>query len=289
MCKRLLLSLVLLLSLAVTSESADVNEPAPEESKPTKVQPVRHQALQKSAFDIGPEVYSFKYEEPGLMEEEGVFYGVRFGYTARRWVPSSPGVSPPRGGPMFRAEGRFASGQVDYDGRLMDGTPLTINNIDDFAAEGRLLLGRDWLGGSTLHTVYGGVGYRYLNDDLSFHPSGYERESNYLYIPVGYQFDSSSEMGWSFGFGLEWDIFIVGNQRTHLSGLGIGLRDVDNRQDSGYGYRASIKIQNKTKRSSFTIEPFFRYWDIDDSEIVRGMLEPANETTEFGIQIFWTF
>ena len=105
---------------------------------------------------------------------------------------------------MFRAEGRVAFGQVDYDGGIIDLetseiTPYSIDDIDDWVFEGRLLLGADWLYGSILNTLYAGIGYRYLNDDISFDPVGYERESNYLYIPIGYQFDNGSEMGWSFG------------------------------------------------------------------------------------------
>jgi hypothetical protein len=250
--------------------------------------------LQRTTWDIGPEVYSFKYEEPGLMEDEGIFYGVRLGYTFREWAPSSPKESPSDGGAMFRAEGRLAFGQVDYDGELMDGTPYTIDGIDDFALEGRLLLGADMLRGDTLNTLYTGIGYRYLNDDTSFDPAGYERESNYLYVPLGYQFDSSDKVGWSFGFNAEFDFFIVGYQRSHTSDYDPILLDVDNRQESGYGYRASVRFQHKSKDAIFVIEPFFRYWDINDSEVSSAGfgeygLEPANETTEVGIQLFWMF
>jgi hypothetical protein len=248
--------------------------------------------LQRGAFDIGPEVYSFKYEEPGYMEEKGIFYGVRFGYTVHELVPVSPKESPSDHGMMFRAEGRFAFGQVDYDGELQDGTPYTINNINDFAFEGRFLVGADMLLGDTLNTLYAGVGYRYLNDDPSFDPAGYERESNYFYVPVGYQFDSSHKIGWSLGFGAEYDFFIIGIQKSHLSD--VGLNDVNNRQNSGYGYRAYLRLQHKSKDASFIIEPFYRFWDINDSEVeYAGFgfygLEPANETTEIGVQLFWAF
>jgi len=38
------------------------------------------------------------------------------------------------------------------------------------------------------------------------------------------------------------------------------------------------------------VEPFFRYWDIDESEVEFGsVFEPANETTEYGIQLIWMF
>ena len=188
---------------------------------------------------------------------------------------------------MFRTEARLAYGQVDYDGALLDGTPYKIDGINDFVLEGRLLLGGDMLFGDTLNTLYSGVGYRYLNDDPSSDPAGYERESNYLYVPLGYQFDSNHKTGWSFGFSAEFDVFIVGEQRSHLSD--VGGYDVDNRQNSGYGYRASVRFQHKIKDAIFTIEPFFRYWDIDDSEVEPAGYEPANETKEIGVQLFWMF
>ncbi|MFH1715738.1 MAG: hypothetical protein ABIF19_00170, partial [Planctomycetota bacterium] len=251
--------------------------------------PASRPGLRRHAVDIGPEIYHFKYEEPAFpgfpgIKEEGTFYGLRFGYTSRDWVPASPKVSPSDGGGMFRAEGRFAFGQVDYDGATQGGSPLTFDNQDDFAFEGRLLLGGDMLRGDTLNTLYAGIGYRYLYDDLgNGGPAGYERESNYLYVPLGYQFDSSHKVGWSFGFGAEFDVFIVGMQRSHVYPV------LENRQNSGYGYRASVRFQHKSQDAIITIEPFFRYWDIDDSEVEPGGYEPANETTEFGIQLIWLF
>jgi len=276
--------------------------PAPDVGEPNDVPPsapttqpaASEVGLQRTTWDIGAEVYYFKYEEPGLIEEEGVFYGGRLGYTFRDWVPSSPKESPSDGGAMFRAEGRIASGQVDYDGSLSDGTPYTIDSIRDFLFEGRLLLGADVLHGDTLNTLYAGIGYRYLKDDSSFDPSGYERQSNYLYVPLGYQLDSSRKAGWSFGFNAEFDFLIVGYQRSHLSDISPAWDDVENRQDSGYGYRTSVRFQHKSEDAIFVIEPFFRYWDIDDSEVAFDRdgwrwSEPANETTEVGIQLFLMF
>ena len=269
-------------------------EPEPTEPEPIEVpppvQPERDQfGLKSTSFEIGPELYLFEYEEPGYMKEEGEFIGVVLGFTSRGWAGSLPDT---RGGFMFRAEGRFAYGQVDYDGELSDGTPYTMDGIDDLAFEGRLLLGGDILGGNTVNTIYSGLGYRYLSDDSSEDTYGYLRQSNYFYLPVGYQFDSTYKAGWSIGFRLEYDVFLWGVQRSHLSD--VGYNDVDNEQDSGYGYRASIKIQNKSRNGSFIIEPFFRYWDIDDSDLeyagygVYGR-EPANNTTELGVQIIFMF
>ncbi|MFC1637047.1 hypothetical protein ACFL5Z_19675 [Planctomycetota bacterium] len=265
---------------------------------PNEAQPSQYPTLRRKLFDIGAEVYNFKYEEPGLMEEEGVFYGIRFGFTDHTWVSDSLQSPPADGGLMFRADGRLAFGQVDYDGGIVDlntsnVVPYSIDDIDDWVFEGRLVLGNDWLRRSALHTVYAGIGYRYLNDDTSFDPAGYERESNYLYVPIGYQFDGGHTTGWSVGFGAEFDVFIVGNQRSHLSDVSLAYPDVDNRQESGYGYRACVKLQHKSKKGIFVVEPFIRYWDIDDSgysvETFGTVYEPANETTEYGLSILWMF
>lgn len=254
------------------------------------------QPLLRKTYEIGAEVYSYKYEEPGLMEEEGLFYGFRLAFTDHTWVSDSPQSLPADGGLMFRAEGRLAFGQVDYDGGIVDLNtnnviPYSIDDIDDWVFEGRLVLGNDWLRQSALHTVYAGIGYRYLNDDSSFDLSGYQRESNYLYVPVGYLFDGGHSTGWSLGFGAEFDVFLMGNQRSHLSDVSSIYPDVDNRQESGYGYRACVKIQHKSKKGILIVEPFFRYWDIDDSELsyetFGTVYEPANETTEIGISILW--
>jgi hypothetical protein len=258
----------------------------------------QYPALHQRQFDIGGEVYHYEYKEPGVMKEKGMFYGVNLGYTARDWVGTSDGIIRAEGGGMLRAEGRFAFGQVDYDGGIIDlntfaVTPYSMEDIDDWVFEGRLLLGGDWLALGTLNTLYAGLGYRYLNDDSSPDPAGYERESNYLYLPVGYRFDSSQTVGWSFGFGAEFDIFLLGNQTSHLSDVDPTYPDVDNEQDSGYGYRASVRLQHKSEESTFVVEPFIRYWDIDDSEpeyVNLGTIwEPANETTEYGLSIIWMF
>jgi len=273
---------------------AEPNAPRPvplvEESTYSPSEPVPSKLLPSEySVDIGPEIYHFKYKEPGYMEEEGMFYGVRFGITYRDWPIPELKTSEPDGGGMFRAEGRLAFGRVDYDGALMDGTPYKINGINDLAFEGRLLLGHDQLSAETLSTLYFGVGYRYLNDDLATDPAGYERESNYLYVPFGFNIDIGQKVGWSLGFGAEFDLFVLGRQESHLSDYDPLLPDVDNDQDSGYGYRASVKLQNKSENSVFIIEPFFRYWDIDKSDVEPLGYEPANETTEFGLELIWLY
>jgi len=272
-----------------------VYEPVPDEIKLPELPPIQppvipstfRTKLQKESVYISPEIYTYRYKEPSVMESEGIFYGMHFGCTSRDWVSTSSS----NGGSVFKAEGRFAFGRVDYDGALWDGTPAKLNGINDFVFEGRLLLGADMLFSDILGTLYSGVGYRYLNDDTSFDPYGYERESNYLYIPLGGEIYANLKADWYWGAGIELDYLAWGMQKSHLSN--VGLNDVDNRQKSGYGYRASVRFEHKSKKAVFAIEPFYRYWDIDDSEIeydgYEYGLEPDNSTKEIGVQLFWIF
>jgi len=243
-------------------------------------------------WEIGVERYHFTYREPGLMKDKGTMYGIVGSYTYRGWAPPAPETMDKW---MLKVEVRYAFGEVDYDGALSDGTPYTIDNIDDFVGEIRGLCGYDFpvFKTSTL-TPYAGIGYRYLNDDTSFDPYGYERESNYVYSPVGLEIVTDLGNDWFIGAMLEYDIFWSGEQKSHLSDVDPGFNDVENDQDSGYGLRGSIKLQKKCNKVTFIIEPFIRYWRIRCSEpsivtwygIPWGYgVEPRNRTTEYGIKI----
>ena len=273
-------------------------EPKPEEPKPKKPTPAEgttmpERLLRRITYNIGPEIYSFEYKEPGIMEEEGIFYGVTFSATYRKWVSDSSRKVLSDSKMMVRGEGRFAVGQVDYDGAAIDlmtgeTTPFSTTN-DDFTLESRLLLGPEWLINNTLDTIFVGIGYRYLNDDLAAgDPRGYERESNYYYVPIGFEIDAGLQAGWSWAGRIEYDYFLWGVQRSHIYPT-----IIENDQDSGYGYRASVRLQKKSEDINFVIEPFFRYWDIDESDIDYNMwgggLEPENNTTEYGIQLMLMF
>ena len=258
-----------------------------EEDSSALLSPTLIDGLRGQAWHVAPEVYYYKYKEPSVMEDTGVFYGVNVGFTSRYWVPASPEEAPWESKWMGRAEGRFAYGQVDYDGATWGGTPLTINNIEQYVLEGRLLLGPDFPSETSMLTVFTGIAYRYFHDDTSFYVGGYERESNYLYLPLGLEMLAQLNEGWSWGASVEFDVFLWGLQKSRLSDA--GGADVDNRQNNGYGARASAKLQKQGDKVDLIIEPFIRYWDIGQSEIEMGVLEPKNYTVEAGIQLVLVF
>jgi hypothetical protein len=225
------------------------------------------------------------------MKEKGMMYGFLGTYTYRGWAIPAPETLDKW---MFKVEGRFSFGEVDYK------NSGTIDNIDDYMLEFRGLGGYDFslLKTSTI-TPYIGIGYRYLNDDMSGKISstgayGYERESNYFYSPIGIEIITPLENGWFVGGILEYDIFWWGKQKSHLSDVDPGYNDPENDQERGYGLRGSIKLQKKGEKLDFVIEPFIRYWNIKRSKYADltyyGVLtgyayEPKNRSTEFGVKL----
>ena len=165
----------------------------------------------------------------------------------------------------------------------------------------RGLLGPDYYytRNNGIFSPYAGLGYRYLNDDTSGLISstgkyGYERESNYYYIPIGADFTIAIKNNWAIGANLEYDLFVIGHQISHLSDVDPSLNDLDNKQNNGYGLRGSVKLIKQTESIDFVFEPFFRYWNIgksddanltDEDVIVGYGYEPKNNSTEYGLKL----
>lgn len=235
----------------------------------------------ENQWEIGPEIYYFRYEEPDINVK---FAGPMYGLTASFTHYHSNHL-------MLTAEGRGAWGTVDYAGSG------TIDGIPDWIAEGRIAAGYDIsLNESRTLTPFFGVGYRYLNDDSSGKTSstgavGYDRESNYLYSPIGLEFDTELNEGWKLGVSAEYDIFWKGEQKSHLEDASPSFNTVSNDQNNGYGIRGMLKLEKKGERFDFLIGPYIRWWRIGNSKsanvtfagvIIGTGYEPKNETLEVG-------
>lgn len=218
------------------------------------------------------------YKEPDVnVKEKGPMFGGVLSYTYHNNI-------------MLRLEGRGNAGPVDYS------NSGTADNILDYMLEARGLGGYDFsISKSFIITPFVGIGYRYLNDDgsgktTSIGASLYERESNYLYSPIGIGFIAGLGNGWSIGGTGECDYFWWGKQKSHLSDVIPGLNDVENRQKKGYGLRGSLALRWR----SLEVGPFIRYWNIKKSEIetltyygipIGSAWEPKNNSTEVGVML----
>lgn len=166
------------------------------------------------------------------------------------------------------ADGRYAQGELDYEGSG------TIENIEAYLYELRALAG--WNFGQL--TIFSGYGYRYLNDDgngriTSTGLLGYERESNYHYVPAGLKW-----MSGSLTLKAEIDVLVEGKQVSHFELLDPLLEEVNQKQNSGVGFKASIDWVWK----NVTFGPYIRTWKIQNSKSDQGYIEPKNSSVEVG-------
>ena len=249
------------------------------------------ESLHRHTWQVGPEVSYFKYKEPGVMTEEGGLYGLAGSYTYRPWADANSVAA--GGGYMLKLDGSLSFGNVDYDGSLMDGTPYTMKNIDDWLFDFRLLAGRDCLRSASLMSFYFGLGYRYLDDDATSDPAGYQRESNYLYLPLGLQYTRQLSDGASLTPTAEVDVLIHGWQVSHLSDSDPTLHNVTNDQTSGYALRGSVLFQRRFDRFALALDPFITYWNVGKSkektEDGYTYYEPKNWSLECGLRLIFAF
>ena len=140
-----------------------------------------------------------------------------------------------------------------------------------------------------------GLGYRALYDDsggktTSTGHVGYDRLSQYVYIPIGGIF----QLGSGFSFKGQFNYLAYGQQTSYFSTFSPLCSDLENEQTGGFGFdaAANFKITDRT-----SIYAFYRYWDIDDSNpntfvcgnFVGVGLEPQNVTNEAGIGVAFKF
>ena len=245
------------------------------EKKKASIPPVA-----RYTWEIGPELSSIEYEEPNIMKEKGMMYGIGASYTYHQGI-------------MLKADARICYGQVDYQ------NSGNLDNINDYLIEIRMLGGYDYqLTGSTVLTPFIGLGVRYLRDEsngrtTSTGESGYLRESRYIYSPLGVTVSNDFKNSWVVGLTLEYDIFWQGRQKSHLSDVSSAYSDLENNQNGGYGLRGSLLIKKIFGRMSYSLEPFIIYWKIEQSDIqnitYNGAIwgygwEPQNNSTEVGVK-----
>lgn len=231
--------------------------------------------MKMHSFEIGPEASFIQYVEPDVMKETGYMVGAAGSYAYHNNL-------------MLKAEGKASYGMVYYE------NSGTIDNIPNYMFEGRLMGGFDFpVLEASIVTPYIGVGYRYLVDDAggkvsSTGAGGYKRESNYYYSPIGIETLTSLKNEWYVGIVLEYDHFWKGRQVSHIGDVNPSVGTIKNDQNDGYGLRGSIRFK-KEGNFSYVLEPFARYWNIDDSEVVDTWIEPKNHSTEVGLKFIFSF
>ena len=171
---------------------------------------------------------------------------------------------------MVAADLFVACGELTYDGYLDPSGQNYSADSDDWIVEIRGLIGYNFsVRSGSILTPFTGFGSRYWNDQVQSRYA-YEREVSYYYSPIGLMFAAPLTDNWNWGIEAEYDLFWGGRVESHLSDLGAGWSDAENEWDvgDGYGVRGSIWFAGDVHDNlGMRIEPFVRYWDIDDSDI----------------------
>ena len=193
---------------------------------------------------------------------------------------------------------RFAWGDNHQNGSSSDqgSTPET-------HADTRLTLGRDFPLGGQMLSSYLGLGYRTLSSDILSGSTSYERNSNYIYMPLGltHRFRIGSEA--RLATTIEYDYLIEGIQKSNLAGY----------STSSYTYTSGIamtqrkgrglRLQMAYETDDWSVGVFFQHWDIGVSDVGVGTgydnttlnplaiygTEPRSITREAGVQLRWRF
>ena len=265
--KRIALRAVL---LAVVSTGAPAQDAAP-----------ANPLLTRPGWEVGAQIAKYHYEEPNFAKLTGNRGGAVGAYTF---------TSPSR--VYNRIDGRVSYGSLKYEG---SGTQ---NNIPDWIFEARAVIGKDFLvSDSVALSPYIGLGLRYLYNDLRGYTVvgntvyvGYRRYSTYAYAPIGLTVRMKTGDQWVFAPTVEYDAFLGGRQYSQLTDTAIGYSDASNDQDRGRGYRAYLMLE----KGNWAFGPWLHYWKIKDSDIVLisptvGLLEPANWTREYGVELRYRF
>lgn len=277
------------------------------------------------SFAMGLEVYDYKYEETvggeHFMDLQDRFQGFYGTFTC---LPKKKSYFLGEYFDFFQFDGRVAWGQPDYNGtyQLEDGSriSLTAEGSEDFVFELRGLLGRNFSLGSFQISPFTGIGYRRLRDNSSkmvstiegIGLSGYDRISHYTYWPLGVGVKKDLPGQWSISMNAEYDYFIYGQQRSNLTvtgndpdtGAPLSFPVMNNDQYKGYGLRAGLRLEKAIGRFGFSVEPFIRFWDLNDSNFARAdkdqtetldtdwvipFYEPSNTTQEIGMKMGMIF
>lgn len=245
-------------------------------------------------FQIGPDVRYLSYDEPDYdVSIDGPMYGISGEFTYH-------GIGNMQNYLMAGFEFEALAGGLDYDGQTQDGTPVK-ENTDDWLIESRGLVGYEYTFDEKIVTPFIGIGYRYWNNDIHG-PGGYEREVQYAYLPIGLRTWASIAKNWTGGMSAEYDIFLGGEVKSHLSDVNPQYNDPEVNQDlgQGSGIRFSLHFTREfpTRGHSVTFEPYIRYWDIDKSDTatltengtpVGTVVEPGNESTSGGLRVSIAF
>jgi|GEM_PF-321109 len=252
-----------------------------------------------TGIEVGGQISDYRYWEDLPSGSHFIHDdGAKFGITTTATQSFEQGA-------FITADARLAYGQDDYYGTEQGVTYNGVNpslkkrHIPEYLGEIRLLGGQDFVVEDTVLSPYAGIGYRnFFYDGRGLYTassggyaSGYRRDSQYLYMPVGITERFRVAEDARISVNAEYDQLLEGWQATYNSDFNPALSTLRNDQSGGYGLRGSIMYE----RAAWSAGPFVDYWNINASggactnNGTSCGIEPHNQTLEYGLQARYRF
>ena len=248
-----------------------------------------HLVPKKNEFSFSSELYSAKYYQPKISNQNGFMSGYNAQFTHR--INDGPDVFIN----VFRLQAQWAGGKFKTEPVDQGPSGIKVGTYDI-----RGVIGKDsYTIAHVRATGYFGFGYRYWKDisegldtDLGgFTLLGYNKYLHYCYIPVGADLVYQNSPYYTIESNLEYDYLVNGWQVDKL-GVLPGYDTIIFNPRSGNGLRASLRLNLYFKYCTAFVEGFYRYWNIaksntktDPTDPTVGLNEPKNSTQEFGLRL----
>jgi hypothetical protein len=236
-------------------------------------------------IQFSSETYWAKFDEPKNFSQKGFMSGYNAQYAHRISTDPKSIIN------MFSLQGQWA------DGKFKQAANVGPSGIKDRTFDFRGVVGKDFYPTSSVRaTGYLGYGYRYLKDNSQgldavvdgFTLLGYKRYSHYNYLPLGMDMVYQPDPNYSWESNLEYDYMFSGSEVDKI-GVVPGFSTLVVDQGSGYGLRASLRLNLYLKYCTAFAEGFYRYWKIAQSNSKTidtiSLDEPRNNTQEVGFRL----
>lgn len=231
-------------------------------------------------YELGLGTHRELYEEfnadgSKLMQEEAQMTAIR-GSVSRKVGDT--------GGAVILS-GEYAFGDSTYTGAYWGGNygDLKIKGLSRYAFDTQLTYKHTspmWNGVS----VGAGLGYRRLVDNLQeAGAGGYKRVNDRYYLALSLEKDIAID-AWTITPSAQYKHILKSNQYSDLFG------GVNTAQKEGHGAEFAVAFAHKGADYTTVITPYYRMWDIKDSEMhPLGVYEPRNKTSEAGVALSFKF
>ncbi len=183
-------------------------------------------------------------------------------------------------------------GNTDWDSPGYS-TDTTTDKMYDLKA----VFGYDFIFGNMAVTPYAGLAMHFWETTVEGGFS-YPYSFQQYYAPLGAQITYKGSESWTAALKLEYDFFLLGRIDCKVSQADPLYTDMTYDQHGGFGFYISANFTYSFVSWSLGIEPYFQYWDIDESDselysyngtLVGYMSEPENKSRIWGLRFFAEF